>query len=237
MNHHIGIVGVSPEGAALFYQRLARRAAQVLPRDGQPRITVHNEPLPAYLDAIHRDDWHTVAKLLRKSADHLARCGATLCVTPDNVVQHGVSLAEVGAVVPWLTMADLVAKVVGEDQRKRVGVIGTKLVTNSSTYQTFLGLKGAQVVTPERAELDLLEGIIFGELIYGRLCEESRRFVRTLLNSFQARHCDSVLLALSEGGMLMEDVVSPVPVYDASAILAEGVLERLVDPRNGVQGP
>jgi hypothetical protein len=29
--------------------------------------------------------------------------------------------------------------------------------------------------------------------------------------------------------MLMEDVVSPVPVYDASAILAEGVLERLAD--------
>ncbi|MFZ4572772.1 MAG: aspartate/glutamate racemase family protein [Phycisphaerales bacterium] len=227
MNHHIGIVAVSPEGAALFYQRLARRASQVLPTDRQPRMTIHNEPLPLYLESIHRDDWLSVGRLLRKSADHLVRCGAELLVTPDNVVQHGVSLAEVGSVVPWLTMTDLVAQAVGADGRRLVGIIGTKLVTGSSTYQTFLGLRGVQLMPPEADDSKVLEGVIFGELIFGRLSEESRQFMRRLLDRFKFRGCDAVILALSEGGLLIEDVVSPLPVYDASAVLAEAVLARI----------
>lgn len=227
VNSHIGIVAVSPEGAALFYQRLARRASQVLAPDAQPRLTMHNEPLNAYLEAIRRDDWHSVGRLLRRSADNLVRCGATLLVTPDNVVQHGVSLAEVGSAAPWLTMTDLVAQAVGNDGRKKVGIIGTQLVTNSSTYQTFLGLRGVQVLPPEGADSALLEAVIFGELIFGRLSDESRQFVRRLLDRFRDRGCDGIILALSEGGILIEDVVSPLPVYDASAVLAEAVLARL----------
>ncbi len=73
----------------------------------------------------------------------------------------------------------------------------------------------------------LLEAVIFGELIFGRLSDESRQFVRKLLDSFRDRGCDGIILALSEGGILIEDVVSPLPVYDASAVLAEAVLARL----------
>jgi aspartate racemase len=227
VSQHIGIVGVSPEGAAIFYQRLARRATHVLPADCQPRLTMHNEPLNSYLEAIRHDDWHAVGRLLRKSADNLVRCGAELLVTPDNVVQHGVSLAEVGSVVPWLTMTELVAAAVAADGRSKVGIIGTQLVTNSSTYQTFLGLRGIKVVPPEAPDSALLEAVIFGELIFGRLSDESRTFVRRLLDWYKAKGCDGVILALSEGAMLVEDVVSPLPIYDASAVLAEAVLARL----------
>lgn len=227
MSGHIGIVAVSPEGAALFYQRVARRASQVLGDGRQPRITVHNEPLHDYLEAIRRDDWHAVGRLLRKSADHLVRCGAQVVATPDNVVQHGVSLAEVGSSVPWLTMTDLVAQALGTDGRKKVGIIGTKLVTDSSTYQTHLGLKGISIVPPEPRETETLEAVIYGELIFGRLSAASAAFVRRLLDSYKQRGCDGIVLALSEGGLLMEDVVSPLPVYDASAILADRLVADL----------
>lgn len=227
MSGHIGIVAVSPEGAALFYQRVARRASHVLGDGRQPRITVHNEPLHDYLEAIRRDDWHAVGRLLRKSADHLVRCGAQVLATPDNVVQHGVSLAEVGSVVPWFTMTDLVAQSLGSDGRKKVGIIGTKLVTDSSTYQTHLGLKGIAIVPPEPRDTETLEAVIYGELIFGRLSAASAAFVRRLLDSFKERGCDGIVLALSEGGLLMEDVVSPLPVYDASSILADRLVADL----------
>src|SRR5262245_53241499 len=95
LTKHIGIVGVSPEGAALFYRQISRQAARLLPPQEHPRVSIHNEPLALYIDAIRQNDWHAVGRLLRRSADLLARCGAEFCLSPDNAVQHGIHLAEV----------------------------------------------------------------------------------------------------------------------------------------------
>lgn len=223
---HIGIVGVSPEGAAVFYQQLTRQASRVLGPDGQPRVSVHNEPLHLYLEAIRRGDWHAVDRLLRRSAELLARCGATLCVCPDNAVQHAVQMAEVGSPIPWLTMGELVAKAVSADGKKTVGLIGTKLITNSSTYQTHLGLKGVQVLGPEAGEDDTLDQIIFGELLYGQIRPESRLAVLQIIAGMARRGCDGVILACSEAPMLVTRENSPLPVYDSADILAEAAVRR-----------
>lgn len=226
MTTHIGIVGVSPEGAAVFYQQLARQAARLLGPTDQPRLSVHNEPLHLYLDAIRRNDWHAVDRLLRRSADILARCGAQFCISPDNAVQHGVQMAEVGSPIPWLTMCDLVAASVCSDGRKTVGIIGTKLVTNSSTYQSHLGLRGVQVLVPDPGEDALMDEIIFGELIYGEIRPESRLAVLRIIAGMARRGCEGVILACSEAPLLVTRENSPLPVYDAADILAEAAIRR-----------
>lgn len=227
MTTHIGIVGVSPEGTALFYRQLSRQSGRLLGPDCQPRISVHNEPLGAYIDAIRRDDWHAVGKLLRRSAELLHRCGAQLCVTPDNAVQHAVSLAEVGSPVPWLTTTEIVAEVVSEAGHKKLGLIGTRLVTGGSAYQTHLGLRGAKVVPPEPVDSERLDRIIFEELIYGQIRDESRMFVAGLTTKFAERGCDGVIVALSEAPLLLDGSTSVLPVMDASDILAAQAIRRL----------
>lgn len=226
MPSHIGVVGVSPEGAAVFYQQLSRQASHLLPPNDQPRISVHNEPLHLYLDAIRRNDWHAVDRLLRRSAELLARCGAQFCVCPDNAVQHGVQMAEVGSPIPWLTMTELVASAVAADGRKCVGIIGTKLITSSSTYQTHLGLKGVQVLAPQPAEEDTLERIIFGELLFGEIRPESRLAVLQIITGMASRGCEGVILACSEAPLLVTRENSPLPVYDSGDILAEAAVRR-----------
>lgn len=228
MTSHIGIAGVSPEGAALFYQQLTRWTGKLRGPTEQPRVSIHNEPLSLYLDAIRRNDWHAVDRLLRRSADLLARCGAQFCLCPDNVVQHAIQMSEVGSPIPWLTMTDLVANAVAQEGRKRVGIIGTKLVTNASTYQTHLGLRGIHVEAPTPDEADLLEQIIFGELIYGDIRPESRLEVLQMISRMASRGCDSVILACSEAPLLVTKVNSPLPVFDAADILAEAAVRRTI---------
>ncbi len=226
MSSHIGIVGVSPEGAAIFYRQLMRQAGRSLGQHQQPKISIHNEPLPMYLDAIRKDDWHGVGKLLRRSAELLYRCGADFCLTPDTAVEHGVYLAEVGSPIPWMTMADLVAQSVTNDQRKCVGLIGTKLTMFSSTYQTHLGLRGIQVLPPDDAEAEGLDRIIFGELIYGHIRPDSRLYVLQAIDRLAGRGCEAVILACSEAPLLVTADNSPLPVYDAAEILAESAVRR-----------
>jgi len=225
---HIGIVGVSPEGAALFYRQVMRHAGRLRAPNEQPRVTVHNEPLELYISAIRKDDWLTVGRMLRRSAELLARCGAEFCITPDGAVQHGVQLAEVGSPIPWLPMPDLVGSALATDRRTCVGIVGTRLVTLSSTYQTHLGLRGIQVLTPDETDIETIDQIIFGELIYGHARPESRAAALAAIASLARRGCDAVILASSEVPLLVGSDNSPLPVYDAAEILAEASVRRTI---------
>jgi aspartate racemase len=223
---HIGIVAVSPEGAALFYRQILRQAAHLLTPDQHPRVSLHNEPLSSYIDAVREGDWHTVGDLLRRSANILARCGAEFCLTPDNAVQHGVHLAESGSPIPWVTMPDLVARAVEADRRRVVGLIGTKMVTTGSTYQTHLGLRGIQVLAPEPDEADRMDEIIFRELIYGDIRTASQASVLRIVHHLKERGCEAVILGCSEAPLLITPENAPLPIYDAAEILARGAVQR-----------
>lgn len=226
MSKHIGIVGVSPEGAALIYRNLSRHGARLLSPTDQPRISLHNEPLALYIDAIRKNDWHTVGRLLRRSADIVHRSGAEFCLTADNVIQHGIHLAEVGSPIPWLTMPELVSNEVSKDGRRTVGVIGTKMLMTSSTYQTHLGLKGIHLLTPTESEMDTVDEIIYGELIYGTIRPESRHAVLEVIQNLAGRGCEAVILACSEAPLLVTTENSYLPVYDPADILAEAAIQR-----------
>lgn len=234
MTKHIGIVGVSPEGAALFYRELSRQCGRSLSPQDQPRISIHNEPLAAYIEAIRKDDWHAVGRQLRRSAELLGKCGAEFCLTPDNAVQHAIQLAEVGSPIPWLTMTDLVARSIADDGRRVVGVIGTRLVTRSSAYQTPLGLRGVRLLAPNDEEAELLEQIIYGELIFGSARPESQAAMLGVIRNLATQGCEGVILGASEVPLVVSPDNSVIPVYDPTEILAEAAI-RL--SRGGVGVP
>jgi aspartate racemase len=184
--------------------------------------------LALYIDAFRSNDWHAVAALLRRSAEILARSGAEFCLSPDNAVQHGIQLAESGSPIPWLTIPDLVAQSVAAERRKVVGLIGTRMVTTGSTYQTHLGMRGIQVLAPEADEVEEMDRIIFSELIYGEIRPRSQVSVLRIIDHLAQRGCEGVILGCSEAPLLVTEENSRLPIYDAADILAKGALQRAI---------
>jgi aspartate racemase len=225
---HLGIAAVSPVGAALFLQTFSRIAATTTGMPLETRCSVHHEPLQEYLDAIEKNDWSKVGLLLKRTNELLGRCGARLCVTPDAAVQHVIGIAESATTIPWLSMTDLVSDQVAIDKRKRVGILGTRLVMLSSTFQTPLGIKGIKVVPPSDEDCQILDRIIFEELLYGKIVPESQAFAAALLTKFRdEQECDAVILASSELPLLMDMESTPLPIYQATEILARAAIERM----------
>ncbi|MEM8756640.1 MAG: aspartate/glutamate racemase family protein [Planctomycetota bacterium] len=218
---HIGIAAVSPEGAALAYRLMYREAGRLYPGLELPRVTVHNEPLNVYIEAVRGEDWSTVATMLARSAEILASAGAELVVTPDNAVQHAVRLIEHGSSIPWLAVPDLVADAVIADGRETVGIIGTRWVTQGSAYQAAFGLKGVKLQSPEQADVDRLDEIIFSELIYGVSKPETRASLLDITARLRDRGSEALIVALSEAALVLDVEEAGMPVYDASAVLAE----------------
>ena len=225
MARHVGIVAVSPEGSALCYRNLARRAMQIADPSQRPMITLHNRPFSDYLDAIYRDDWEAVGDILLASAQCLADAGAEFLILPDNVAHHALHYVESRSPLPWVSMIDLVAEAIDRDNRKAVGVIGTKLVMYGSTYQSILGLKGIAVHAPQENDAEAIDKIIFGELVHGRVTEPSRQLFHDAVSRLADRGCEGVILASTEAPLLIDAETSSLPTYDPVDLLTAGVLE------------
>ena len=228
MSKHIGIVGVSPEGASLCYRQVSRHASLRLPPEQHPTISVHNMPLAHYVAAIREDDWRGVGQMLRDSAQKLASIGAHFCFSPDNAVQHAVQLADAGSPIPWLKMTDAVAEALIRDGRRTVGVIGTRFVTTGSAYQTDLGMKGIKLVRPSEDDADRLDRIIFSELVYGTIRDESRAIVQAVIDAYRDRECEGIILGCSEAPLVISPSASSLPVYNASDLIAERAIDYAI---------
>lgn len=226
MTKHIGIVAVSPEGVSRCYRQIFRHAASLLEPHEHPVVSVFNTPLAAYVDAVRRDDWRTVGGLLRVAAEKLAGIGAELVFTPDNAVQHGVHLAEVGSAVPWLNMTEVVAEAIERDGRHTVGIIGTLTVTGGSSYQTHLGMRGIKIVRPEQAQAEAVDEIIYSELAYGVIKPESQAVLLDVIDQLKDKGCEGVILGYSEAGLLLASADLGVPHYEPVDLLARRAIQR-----------
>ena len=231
MPKHIGIAAVSPEGSALCYRDIFRYASKRLGERGHPLVTLHNHPFEKYVTAVYRDDWHTIGELLADSARVLAAAGAEFAIVPDNLMQHGVPLAESVSPIPWLTMTDLVTEAIVADGRKKVGVIGTKMVMFGSTYQTHLGMKGIRYGVPDEAEADIVDTIIFKELVVGIVRPESTRRLLSVIEHLRGKGCEGVILASTEVPLAITAENCPLPVYDSTQLLAEGAVRVALGER------
>lgn len=223
---HIGIVAVSPEGAALCYRQIFRHAAKLYPNRPPPRVTIDNEPLQTYIECVRADDWEGVAKLMLESVRVLHRAGCQFVLTPDNAVQHGVLIAEHASPLPWLTMTDLVAQALVENGHKTVGILGTRYVTQGSAYQTALGLKGVKLQVPSQEDVERLDEILFKELIFGSVSEGAQRDLLAIADRLRERGSEGLIIAASEIRLLLDEVSLSLPIYDAADLLALGAVKR-----------
>lgn len=224
MPKHIGIVAVSPEGSALCYRDIFRVAKRMVGDSGHPVVSLHNIPVEKYLAAVNQNDWPAVGAMLVQSAKILAGCGAEFCILPDNLMQNGVLLAQHSSPIPWLTMTDLVAEAVVRDGRRVVGLIGTKMVMLGSIYQSLLGIRRVQVLIPETGDAEELDRVIFKELLFGDVRPASQKRVLDIIASLKRNGCEGVILGCTEASLMINPENSPLPIYDAAELLADGAV-------------
>jgi aspartate racemase len=107
---HIGIVACSAEGAALCYRIICAEGPALLGRHAHPQISMHTHPLSEYMVHIESGDWMGVARLMLSSADKLTLAGADFLICPDNTIHQAFDLVQPNSPLPWLHIAEEVAK-------------------------------------------------------------------------------------------------------------------------------
>lgn len=224
---HIGIVAVSAEGAALCYRTICSEGAAALGAHDHPEISMHTFPLARYMDAIRGDDWPAVGEMLLHSAQRLVDGGAQVLICPDNTVHQALDLVRDRAPAKWLHIAEEVARVATERSFRKLGVLGTRYLMEGPVYRTKLAAAGIGCEFPNAAEArERINRIIFDELVYGVIRDDSRLELQREIDSLAARGCDAVVLGCTEIPLIISDESSSLPTIDSTRTLARAALRE-----------
>lgn len=222
---HVGIVAVSAEGAALCYRTICAEASAVMGSHMHPEITMHTTALGEYMRTAN-GSWNAVGELLLASARKLKAAGADFLICPDNTAHESIDLVAVRSPLPWIHIADEVARAAAARGFRRVGLLGTRYLMEGPVYPPKFAAHGVEHVIPDALAREQINQIIFDELVYGRFEDRAREYFSGLINELNRRGCDAVALSCTEIPLLVTDRDSSLPILDSTRILARAALRE-----------
>ena len=225
MVKHIGIVGCSAEGAALCYQTICKEGAEFMGEHAHPEVSMHTHPLSEYMECIYQNRWEGVTELMLSSSRKLKAAGADFLICPDNTIHEVSNDVEMRSDLPWLHIAREVVSEIQHQGYKKPAVLGTKYLMTGPVYtQAFKTVKLKSMI-PAKSVRDKIDSIIFKELVYGIISEESKKYFHTQIKILAEKGCDSVVLGCTEIPLLVLPHESPLPILDSTRILARAALK------------
>jgi aspartate racemase len=230
---HIGIVACSYEGAALCYRTICNEGSQYLGEHSHPEVSLHNHPLNEYMKYINSGDWQGVGDLMLSSAGKLGNAGAEFLISPDNTIHQAFAYVAERSPLPWLHIGEEVAKLARNKDFRKSGILGTRFLMEGPVYPEVFEKSGMDYLIPEKDERIRINEIIFSELVYGVIREESKRFFLDVIGKLKSEGCDSVVLGCTEIPLIVLPEESSLPVLDSTRILSRAALEYSIGAHQG----
>lgn len=228
MPQHIGIVGCSAEGAALCYKTICVEGAALMGPHAHPEVSMHTPSLADYVRCLERGDIEGVGALMLASAEKLARCGADFLICPDNTIHQAMPYVLPRSPLPWLHIAEVVAEEAAGRGFKRIGITGTRWLTDSAVYPDAFAAQSLEFLRPDPAERDEINRIIMDELVNSVFKPEAVAYFQEVMRRMQGGGCDAVVLGCTEIPLIMDDSNSPLPTLDSTRLLARAALRKAV---------
>jgi len=222
MTQHIGIVAGSAEGAALCYRTICLEAPAIMGEHTHPEITMNAMSMAEHMAHIRANDWEAVARLAHK----VARAGADFAICPDNTYQQAFKYLIPHSPIPWIHIAAAVAEEAHRLGYVRLGILGTKYLTESSVYREALKEFRIGSEIPDEPDREKINEIIFKELVNGVFPETSRLYLNEVAGKLKARGCDAVVLGCTEIPLIARPDDTPLPTLDSTRLLARAALRR-----------
>jgi aspartate racemase len=226
MTQHIGIVACSAEGAALCYRTICTEAPQRMGTYAHPDVTVHTPSLARYAACLDAGHWEGVAEIMLESAEVLARAGADFLICPDNTIHNALDRVTPRSPLPWLHIAEVVAREASVRGFGRIGLTGTKWLVDSEVYPQALAARDLAWERPNNEDREELSRIIMDELVCGRFDPASTRRLQAIIGRLADAGCDSVVLGCTELPIVLSDDNSPLPTLDSTRLLARAAIDR-----------
>ena len=170
------------------------------------------------------EQWAHAQEVLIASARRLEKAGATALMIAANSMHKVAEEVAAAIAIPLIHIVDETGAKMRADGIRTAAVIGTRNVMTEPWFRQRLVRHGLTLAPYDADSADAVDRIIYDELMQGRVTEDSRRTMRTIITDIAKQDVQALVLACTELVMLVDPDANVLPIYDTTRIhVAAGV--------------
>ena len=173
-----------------------------------------------------KGDWAGMGRMMGEWAKQLEDAGAEGLLICTNTMHRLAGDVQKAITIPLIHIADATAAAVKRAGLERVGLLGTRYTMEMDFYRGRLEKEhGLKVLIPDEPGRTTVHDVIYKELTYGKIREESRAAYVKIIEDLVRRGAQGVILGCTEIPLLVKEKDSPVPVFDTTALHAAAAVD------------
>lgn len=222
----IGIIGgLSWESTLVYYKIMNEYAKEKLGGYHSAKIILYSFDFSEVHFLQVKKEWEKLADVLIDVAKRLQKSGADFLVIASNTTHMFFNDIKKSISIPVLHIADATAATIKDKGLKRVGLLGTKLTMEKDFYIKRLESKhGIKTIVPGKKDRDVINNIIFNELVLGRIKESSRNKLIAIMESLVKRGAEGIILGCTEIPLIIKQKDVSVPIFNTTSIHAKAAV-------------
>ena len=215
----LGIIGgLSWISTRAYYERINKFVQKRSAPMASPPLLIESLDYAPIAAAKTADDWDSSAAALVESARRLESAGAEGLVVAANTMHKVYDRLTEAVSIPVLHIADAVGREMEAAGCTNAALLGTRFVMTESFYRQRLVSHGVDLLAPDPADVELVDGIIYKELMLGRVTRDAERALKTVITMKEKAGAEAIVLACTELELVVDTDANVLPVYDSTDI-------------------
>jgi aspartate racemase len=214
--------GISHESTAVYYQRLhaeyfARRQDYYY-----PEVIVYSLNFQRFTDYEDRGEMGPYVEYILQGLDALQRAGADFALMAANSPHAVFPQVAAQTTLPLLSIVEVTAKAAQARGLRRLLLLGIRFTMQATFYADVCARYGIDVITPDTDEQNIINRIIFEELVVGNFRAESRQLLLRIIEQYAV---DGVILGCTELPLLLRASDTTTPLLDTLTLHVKAAVD------------
>ena len=226
----VGLIGgMSWESTAEYYRLLNEGVKQELGGLHSAKVLLYSVDFEEIEVLQHQGDWVALTQVMIDAAKKLETAGAELVLICTNTMHKMAGEVADSIAVPLLHIADAAAFEIKRQEKKKVGLLGTRFTMEQDFYKGRLeAAHGIEVIIPDDADMDIVHNTIYGELCKGIISDDSRKEFNRIIEKMASEGAEGVVLGCTEIPLLIKPQEVSIPVFDTTLLHAELAVKQML---------
>jgi aspartate racemase len=222
----IGLIGgMSWESTLLYYELLNKKVKAMLGGLHSSNCVIESVDFSEIAFFQEKEDWNSLDALMIERAKSLENSGAELILICANTMHLCVDAIEQHTKIPIVHIAEVTAKEIKKTQLDKVALLGTRFTMERDFFKNILNDHHIGVLVPDENDRELVNDIIYKELVRGVLKPESKEIYLRIIEDLRKRGAQGVILGCTEIPLLIKAEDVDLPVFNTTKIHAEKAVE------------
>lgn len=221
----IGMLGgMSWHSTALYYELINEGIQQRLGGLHSAKIIIASVDF-AEIETLQRHgDWDKAGEILAEHALKLQQAGADFILICTNTMHISAPIIQQFISIPILHIADATAEAILQQGYTTTGLLGTRFTMQMDYYKSRLQQQGLKVLVPDEDDCNTVNGVIFKELCYGKVNNNSRKEYLEIIDKLSNEGAECVIEGCTEITLLVKQTDTKIKLFDTTAIHAEAAV-------------